>query len=198
MKVGVNVVLTRATWAGTLETLRRAHALGASEAQLLRYKPAGRAKNLDYLVRRLTREQARGLGNLLREVARELPDLRIRIDCALVPFLSTDALAEDPGALARWGVLGCEAGASLAATRVDGTVLPCSFAGPTGIAVADIAGAGWGTDATLASFRAYPEAPPEPCASCSLRTICRGGCKVVAAHLGAPMSPDPECPRVAP
>ena len=47
--VGVNVVLTRATFPRLRDTLARAFAFGAKEAQLLRYKPAGRATNLDYL-----------------------------------------------------------------------------------------------------------------------------------------------------
>ncbi|MDF2697494.1 MAG: Radical domain heme biosynthesis protein [Labilithrix sp.] len=195
--VGVNVVLTRATFDQTLATLRRAFELGAREAQLLRYKPAGRAKNLDYLARRLTPEQAERLGPLLRELASSLPELRVRIDCALVPFLSADAdLAARPDELARWGVLGCEAGAALAATRVDGAVLPCSFAGATSITAADIGGRGWADDPVLQAFRAFPEAPPEPCASCTLRPICRGGCKVVADFVDGAIGPDPECPRV--
>jgi radical SAM protein with 4Fe4S-binding SPASM domain len=195
--VGVNVVLTRATFDHVLATLQRAFELGAREAQLLRYKPAGRAKNLDYLARRLAPEQAQRLGPLLRELASALPDLRVRIDCALVPFLSADRdLADRPDELARWGVLGCEAGAALAATRVDGAVLPCSFAAPTSIVTNDIAGSGWTDDPVLGAYRAFPEAPPEPCASCTLRPVCRGGCKVVADFVDGAMGPDPECPRV--
>jgi len=75
VKVGVNVVLTRATFDGIAETLRRAFALGAREAQLLRYKPAGRAAGLDYLARRLTPEQVGRFGDVLRELARELPEV---------------------------------------------------------------------------------------------------------------------------
>jgi radical SAM protein with 4Fe4S-binding SPASM domain len=199
VKVGVNVVLTRATFDRAPETLRRAYELGAREAQLLRYKPAGRAMNVDYLTKRLRPEQARSLPSLLRTMSADLPELRIRIDCALVPFLSADPdLAARPEELTRWGVFGCEAGAHLAATRVDGTVLPCSFAGPTSITAADVAGDGWRDDPLLRSFRAYPEAPPEPCASCSIRAVCRGGCKVVSqfALAGEGFRPDPECPRV--
>jgi radical SAM protein with 4Fe4S-binding SPASM domain len=195
--VGVNVVLTRATFDKVATTLRRARELGAREAQLLRYKPAGRAKNLDYLARRLTPEQGRGLGPLLRSLASSLPDLRVRIDCALVPFLSADPeIAGRPEELARWGVLGCEAGAALAATRVDGTVLPCSFAEPTTLAATDIGGAGWATDPSLQAYRAFPQAPPEPCASCSLAAVCRGGCKIVSRYMDGAIGSDPECPRV--
>lgn len=177
--VGVNVVLTRATFPRLRETLARAHALGAREAQLLRYKPAGRARSLDYLARRLGVEQVDAFPAVLRGLAAALPDLRLRIDCALVPFLSSDP-AFDAAALERWGVFGCEAGAALSAQRVDGARLPCSFAAPE----------------DLAPFRAYPEAPAEPCASCTLRPVCRGGCKVVSRFTTGHVGPDPECPRV--
>jgi radical SAM protein with 4Fe4S-binding SPASM domain len=188
--VGVNVVLTRATFPRIHETLARARALGATEAQLLRYKPAGRATTLDYLGKRLTLDQARSLGPLLRELA-AADLLRVRIDCALVPFLSADPdLASRPDELARWGVFGCEAGSALAATRVDGRVSPCSFASPSSLLARDIR-RGWRDDATLAEYRAFVDSPPEPCASCSLRPICRGGCKIVGGF-----RPDPECPRV--
>jgi radical SAM protein with 4Fe4S-binding SPASM domain len=197
VNVGVNVVLTRATFDRTAETLRRAFSLGAREAQLLRYKPAGRARSLEYLGRRLTNDQGRRLGPLLRALAAELPEMRIRIDCALVPYLSADPeLAARPEELTRWGVFGCEAGAGLAATRVDGRVLPCSFASASSIEAGEIAGRGWETDPRLAAFRSFPARAPEPCASCALRAICRGGCKIVSEHLAGDLGPDPECPRV--
>jgi radical SAM protein with 4Fe4S-binding SPASM domain len=188
--VGVNVVLTRATFPVVCATLERARSFGATEAQLLRYKPAGRATTLDYRSKRLSLEQARSLGPLLRDLA--AADLmRVRIDCALVPFLSADPdLASRPEELARWGVFGCEAGSALAATRVDGRVSPCSFASPSSLPASRIRG-GWHDDPTLAEYRAFVESPPEPCASCSLRPICRGGCKIVGGF-----RPDPECPRV--
>lgn len=177
--VGVNVVLTRATFPRLRATLERARASGAREAQLLRYKPAGRARSLDYLARRLSREQVDELPRTLRDLSAALPDLRLRIDCALVPFLSSDP-AFDAAALERWGVFGCEAGAALSAQRVDGALLPCSFGAPE----------------DLEPFRAYPAAPAEPCATCTLRAVCRGGCKVVTRYLDGHVGPDPECPRV--
>jgi radical SAM protein with 4Fe4S-binding SPASM domain len=195
--VGVNVVLTRDTFARTKETIRRAASLGASEVQLLRYKPQGRARALDYLAKRLAPEQAKGLGPLLRELAAEHEGrVRIRIDCALVPFLSADAdLASRPEELVKWGVLGCEAGDLLAATRVDGRVAPCSFTAPTELRVEDLA-RGWADEPGFEAFRAYSKAPAEPCASCTLRVVCKGGCKVVSEYAGGGVGADPECPRV--
>lgn len=188
--VGVNVVLTRATYPRLRETLARAFALGAKEAQLLRYKPAGRATNLDYLSRRLDPAQIADFPRLLRDLPREW---RVRIDCALVPFLAGDPeLTADT--LARWGVFGCEAGAALAATRIDGKVAPCSFAGAS--TTANVTGPDWTDDAELRAFRDFPRTAPEPCASCTLRSVCRGGCKIVSRHLTGAIGPDPECPRV--
>jgi radical SAM protein with 4Fe4S-binding SPASM domain len=207
IRVGVNVVLTRDSFPRLGETVARARDLGACEAQLLRYKPAGRAASLDYLTRRLTAEQARALGPTLRGLARSLcadsaqgvrgeaREFHLRIDCALVAFLSADDdLAGDTARLARFGVFGCQAGGALAALTVDGQVAPCSFAGATDLRATDmVRHAG---DPELARWRAYLDAPPEPCASCSLREVCRGGCKVVAAHVDGTHGPDPECPRV--
>ncbi len=198
MRVGVNVVLTRATFGRLASTLARARSLGACEAQLLRYKPAGRAASLDYLAQRLDAAQARSLGPTLRALVAELSpcgEFSIRIDCALVPFLSADdEIASDPAKLARFGVFGCEAGGALAAMTVDGVVAPCSFARPTSLRATDLAK--HGSDAELSRWRAYVAAPPDPCASCSIRAVCKGGCKVVASHLEGAHGPDPECPRV--
>jgi radical SAM protein with 4Fe4S-binding SPASM domain len=195
VNVGVNIVLTRSTFTALMTTLERAWELGAREAQLLRYKPAGRANNLDYLLRRLTPDQAKSLGPLLRAIAEKLPELRVRIDCALVPFLSADP-AIDAATLARWGVFGCEAGAALAATRVDGTLLPCSFASASAVDVTALHDSGWQDDPLLRSYREFPEHAPEPCASCTLRSVCRGGCKIVSQFASGTIGPDPECPRV--
>jgi radical SAM protein with 4Fe4S-binding SPASM domain len=204
VRVGVNVVLTRHTFPRLGETLRRARSLGAREAQLLRYKPAGRAATIEYLARRLSPEQAASVGPTLRALAAEhaalAGEFAIRIDCAMVPFLSADPeIARAPEHLARLGVFGCEGGQALAAVKVDGSVAPCSFARSTPLLAEDLA-SGMNDDPEIARWRAYPNAAPEPCASCSLRSVCKGGCKIVASFLrgepGEDHSPDPECPRV--
>jgi radical SAM protein with 4Fe4S-binding SPASM domain len=198
VRVGVNLVLTRDSFPRLTETLARARSLGALEAQLLRYKPAGRAATLDYMAQRLTQDQARSLGSTLRRLAADLCDdgsFHIRIDCALVAFLSGDpGLAADPAALSRFGVFGCEAAGALAAFTVDGRVAPCSFAAATSLPALELSA--HAADAELTRWRAYVAAPPEPCGSCSLRSVCKGGCKVVASFLEGAHGPDPECPRV--
>ncbi len=198
-RVGVNVVLTRDSFPRLGETLARARDLGASEAQLLRYKPAGRAASLDYLARRLAPDQARALGPTLRSLADSFcrdGGFHLRIDCALVAFLSADdELASDPVRLARFGVFGCEAASALAAVTVDGHVAPCSFASPTKLSGTDLA-RGYARDAELERWRVLANTPAEPCASCPIRAVCKGGCKVVASFVEGALGPDPECPRV--
>jgi radical SAM protein with 4Fe4S-binding SPASM domain len=198
VRVGVNVVLTRKSFPVLERTLTRARALGAVEGQLLRYKPVGRAATLDYLAARLSPEQACALGPTLRRLA-EGPcadgTFHVRIDCALVAFLSADGeLAQDPAKLTRFGVFGCEAAGALAAFTVTGHVAPCSFAPATSLRATELSA--HSSDPELARWRAHVDAPPEPCRSCSLRPVCKGGCKVVAKFLHGGHGPDPECPRV--
>jgi MoaA/NifB/PqqE/SkfB family radical SAM enzyme len=169
---GVNVVLTRALLGddgrGLIELVEHVRALGAREVQLLRYKPAGRAASLEYLMRRLTQAQVALLPSLVRAI---VPRISVRIDCAMVPFLAFERVDE----LLALGVMGCEAGRALSAVDTHGRTSPCSFL----------------------PGRATPSPPlAEPCASCPVRAVCRGGCRVVAEHLGDPSAPDPECPRV--
>jgi MoaA/NifB/PqqE/SkfB family radical SAM enzyme len=172
---GVNVVLTKDSFPALPATLAQARSLGAREAQLLRYKPAGRAARLDYLAKRLTREQVNGLGDVLRRLSSELYPLgfRLRIDCAMVALLS-DTLYDRAAELRALGVFGCEAGNALEAVRSDGRTSPCSFLEPGPTA--------WGDE--------------EPCRTCALRDVCRGGCKAVARFIDGRDGPDPECPRV--
>lgn len=215
VRVGINVVLTQSTWTNLDGTLRLAKSLGAQEAQLLRYKPAGRGARLDYLARRLTPAQAATLGPRLRHLAEELSKgcpFSLRIDCALVPFLVADAaLTEAPHRLAAFGILGCEAGNALVGVTKDSRLAPCSVS-PPAAGSTEAWDTAWAHDSTLNAYRHYADNPPEPCASCTFRSVCKGGCKVVSAFLAeaqtqglgettasafaSALKPDPECPRV--
>lgn len=182
--VGVNYVLTQQSFAYLSGTAKRIAELGARELQLLRFKPAGRAARIEYLARRLTQHQIEALFPLIRSFMDEQA-LSVRIDCALVPLLR-DALLALPNAtatLGSLGVFGCEAGRYLGARDTAGSAAPCSFS-PS-------------SEEDTARFRAYHQHLPEPCASCPLASICRGGCQVVSRFLSADaMGPDPECPAV--
>jgi radical SAM protein with 4Fe4S-binding SPASM domain len=195
VSVGVNTVLTRETFDALDEIARHAEALGAVELQLLRFKPSGRGR-LDYLARRLTDAQVARFGATLRALS-ETRSLALRIDCALVPFLAASGQTT-PEDLARFGVMGCEAGRSLMTLDARGAAKPCSFWEHAREQPAHAEpGRAWNEDAALADFRGYAATMPEPCASCTFRTVCRGGCRIVARHLGpTAFAPDPECPRV--
>jgi len=194
VRVGVNIVLTQATLPHLARTVARATALGAVEIQLLRYKPEGRAASLSYLSKRLSPDQIASFPATLRTLAAQFSDLSFRIDCALVPFLSADpsiTLEE----ITRFGVFGCEAGESLAAVRVDGRVAPCSFAEPTEMRGTELS-TSYAFDPVLTKWRDAKAAPSEPCASCAIRSVCKGGCKIVSRFVDGAHASDPECPRV--
>ena len=176
---GVNVVLTKDSFPALEKTIANAHAHGAREAQLLRYKPAGRGAKLDYFAKRLTRDQIGDLAETVKRIVCRMHPLgfRVRIDCAMVALMS-DALYDRAAELRALGVFGCEAGAALSAVRADGRAAPCSFISP----------------------REEPLAPhgvSAPCNACALRDVCRGGCRAVSRFLNDGRDePDPECPRV--
>lgn len=181
-RVGVNTVLTRTS---DLEALgERLIALGVTEWQWLRLKPSGRAVRR-YEADRLEREQIRRLYPLA--CAFEARGLRVRWDCALVPFLADHA--PDPAVLERLGIWGCPGGVALMARDPAGRWQGCSFDADSH------EGAPQDAWRALAAWR--PESRPEPCNSCNLQVACRGGCRVVARHVaGDSSAPDPECPRV--
>lgn len=203
--VGVNFVITRASFPQIEATAARAADLGAHELQLLRYKPAGRADDASYEDRRITPDQQRALWPAIERVI-AASRIRVRIDCAMVPLIAealVEAVPDAAGTLGKLGVFGCEAARHLGAITVDGHAGACSFLKPgegmptpIGRGPRDL-GAAIDGDPFLAALRAYHAAPPEPCRSCPLFAVCRGGCQVVArrAHGGA-FAPDPECPRV--
>jgi radical SAM protein with 4Fe4S-binding SPASM domain len=188
---GVNVVLTRASFPSLERTIARAAELGAREAQLLRYKPAGRARSAEYLAARLGPDEIDALLPTIERAARATR-LSLRVDCALVPLLASTPL--DAGVLERFGVFGCEAGRHLAAVRVDGALAPCSFGPRSPVESSALADGRAAEDEGFAAWSAPHDA--EPCALCSLRSVCRGGCRVVAEHVDGALGPDPECPRV--
>jgi pyrroloquinoline quinone biosynthesis protein E len=192
--VGVNTVLTRQTFDALPALGARLAAAGVVEWQWLRLKPTGRGADR-YAALALTAAQRRALWGRLLEVE-AATGLRMRVDCAMVPFLA--AGSPPPEALARLGVLGCPGGTDLMAVDGAGVVRPCSFVqGPAPAGEGSVA-ARWEADPTLRAWRDRGAAPPEPCASCPYQASCRGGCRVVAGHVtGDGLAPDPECERVA-
>ncbi|MEL6346634.1 MAG: SPASM domain-containing protein, partial [Myxococcota bacterium] len=193
-RAGVNTVVSRPLLEepDALDMLADAIvAAGAVEWQLLRFKPVGRgtetwetlapsAKQLQALWERVLAIEAR-------------TGLIVRYDCAMAPFLA--AAGVPVARMEALGVVGCTGSETLWARDDRGGWAPCSFVAATqdDTPLAER----WRTDPTLQSWRDRALNAPEPCASCSHRTICRGGCRAIAGAIaGDPMAPDPQCPRV--
>ena len=194
--VGANVVVTRDSFPHLLETAEHLAGLGVGELQLLRFKPRGRAARADYLDKRLTSEQVLALWTVIKSIV-DRRRMSVRIDCALVPLLSEALVCLDEPAqvLAALGVFGCEAGRHLGAVDAHGRSMACSFSEGSAAGEQDLASA-WSADPELERFRGYHANPDEPCRSCVLRSVCRGGCQIVSRYAFGAFGPDPECPRV--
>jgi radical SAM protein with 4Fe4S-binding SPASM domain len=190
IRFGVNFVLTRTSFPALASVVEAAEQAGAVELQLLRLAPGGRGVGL-WESQRLRAEQIDQLADALGSVV-QARALFLRINCALLPLLAGAGLAQEE--LARFGVLGCEAGRSLMTVDVRGRVSPCSYSHRGG---QPLGGDAWLDDEHLDAHRAHVAALPEPCLSCELQRACRGGCRVVAQHVSGDFAGlDPECPRV--
>jgi radical SAM protein with 4Fe4S-binding SPASM domain len=196
-EVGINVVVTRENF-GELDGLfAYAKERRLSEIELLRFKPAGRGARA-YSELRCTDTQHRAfLPTILASARRHR--VRVKVDCSYTPMLAHHR----PGRalLAELAVYGCTGGDFLIGAKPDGRVTACSFAAPPPALAGerprvDALAAYWTAPDAFGAFRSWREAR-EPCATCDYHALCRGGCKVVSAHLtGDLTAPDPECPRV--
>lgn len=200
-EVGINVVVTRASFDQIEPLFAYAAERRLSEVELLRFKPAGRgARAYDEL--RCSDAQHRALLPTVLAAARRHA-VRVKVDCSYTPMLAHHR--PDPALLAELCVYGCTGGDFLVGAKPGGQLTACSFAAPPPAAPASgIDGrpritelrSYWDAPGAFGAFRRWRDAR-EPCASCEYHALCRGGCKVVSAHVtGDPAAPDPECPRV--
>lgn len=175
-RVGINLVLDRATIESMEETVATAIEAGARDVQLLRLKPVGRAA-AHYDQRRLTPRQVMTVWPRIQAMIGSFPEVDFRVDCSMVPWLAAHGV--DPKRMREFSILGCHGGDDLVSVDVSGAVHPCSF-------VPEAVDVRWRDGVTA-----------EPCASCSWRSLCRGGCHAVARHVtGELFAADPECPLV--
>jgi radical SAM protein with 4Fe4S-binding SPASM domain len=194
-EVGINVVVTRHNFSELSQIFAYAAERRLSEVELLRFKPAGRGSRA-YNDLRCTDEQHRGFLPAILAAARE-HKVRVKVDCSYTPMLAHHA--PDRALLAELAVYGCTGGDFLVGAKADGRLSACSFApallGSTRPLVTELASY-WTAPDAFGAFRTWRTAA-EPCVSCRYHDLCRGGCKVVSAHVTGDLSaPDPECPRV--
>ena len=198
-EVGINVVVTRHNFAELDAIFAYAKERRLSEVELLRFKPSGRGAKA-YAELRCTDAQHRAfLPTILAAAKRHR--VRVKVDCSYTPMLAHHK--PDRALLAELAVYGCTGGDFLIGAKPDGRITACSFAAPPPPAlvgghrprVTELA-TYWRAADAFGPFRTWRDAR-EPCASCAYHALCRGGCKVVSAHVSAdPTAPDPECPRV--
>lgn len=196
-EVGINVVVTRKNFDELDEIFAYAAERRLSEVELLRFKPAGRGARAYGELRCTDDQHRRFLPTILAAARRHR--VRVKVDCSYTPMLAHHR--PDRALLAELAVYGCTGGDFLVGAKPDGRVTACSFASPPPPhgdhrPRIDELAAYWTADDAFGAFRRWRQAD-EPCASCEYHSLCRGGCKVVSAHVtGDLAAPDPECPRV--
>ncbi|CAN5702162.1 mycofactocin radical SAM maturase [soil metagenome] len=197
-EVGINVVVTRHNFAELDQIFAYAADQRLSEVELLRFKPSGRGASAYKDLRCSAAQHAAFLPTVLAAAKRHR--VRVKVDCSYTPMLAHHR--PDRALLAELCVYGCTGGDFLIGAKPDGRITACSFAAPPPLlqlgkrpSVTDLA-AYWDQPGAFGAFRTWRDAA-EPCRSCEYHALCRGGCKVVSAHVGGdPSAPDPECPRV--
>jgi radical SAM protein with 4Fe4S-binding SPASM domain len=191
-EVGINCVVSRTSYAHLGEVVALAKRLRLNEVELLRFKPAGRGQNT-FADEDLTPSQARGIYPLAGYLMLR-HRMRIKLDCSFAPMVFWH---RPPLWVARFfGVVGCEGGNLLASVMPDGGLTGCSFGGPKEANIFDEKETARAFSSGFSAFRDYVERAPEPCRSCAYLSLCKGGCRVVAAAKGNWWQPDPGCPRV--
>jgi radical SAM protein with 4Fe4S-binding SPASM domain len=191
--IGINVVVTRVNFGELDAIFAYARERRLSEVELLRFKPSGRGARA-YGELRCSDDQHRAFLPAVLAAAKR-HRVRVKVDCSYTPMLAHHR--PDRALLAELAVYGCTGGDFLVGAKPDGRLSACSFmASPAARPqVTDLA-AYWTAPDAFGAFRTWRDAR-EPCASCNYHELCRGGCKVVSAHVtGDPSAPDPECPRV--
>ncbi len=191
--VGINCVVTSQNFADLDAIFAHARHRRLNEIELLRFKPSGRgARAAIYQRLRCTDQQHREFLPRVLSLSRQ-HRMRVRLDCSYTPMVAHHR--PDPRLLRWLAIYGCAGGDLLIAAKATGALAPCSFAPPVNVTV-DCTASYWNEATAFPPFRGWRDAQ-EPCRSCDYLKLCRGGCRVVSAHVaGNASDPDPECPRV--
>lgn len=192
-EIGINVVVTRDNFDELDGLFAYAARRRLSEIELLRFKPSGRGAVAYQQLRCTDAQHRRFLPTILAAAKRHR--VRVKVDCSYTPMLAHHD--PDPKLLAQLCVYGCTGGDFLVGAKAGGQLTACSFAAPApGRPKIEDLATYWSSPDAFGAFRTWKTAR-EPCRSCRYHDLCRGGCKVVSAHLAGDLdSPDPECPRV--
>lgn len=212
-EIGINVVVTRHNFDELDAIFAYAAERRLSEVELLRFKPSGRGARA-YADLRCSDAQHRAFLPAILAHAKRYA-IRVKVDCSYTPMIVHHARKDDEGRppaeggakvvdralLADLAVYGCTGGDFLVGAKPGGQLTACSFAAPPPALddarpKIDAIARYWDAPDAFGAFRRWRDAA-EPCASCTYHALCRGGCKVVSAHVTGDLSaPDPECPRV--
>jgi radical SAM protein with 4Fe4S-binding SPASM domain len=197
-EVGINVVVTKDSFAELDALFAYARRRRLDEVELLRFKPAGRGSRV-YDELRCTDAQHRAFLPTVLAAARR-HRVRVKVDCSYTPMLAHHR--PERSLLESLAVYGCTGGDFLVGAKPGGQLTACSFAAPPPVNSdgerprAHELSAYWTRPDAFGAFRRWRDAG-EPCRSCAYHDLCRGGCRVVSAHTtGDDAAPDPECPRV--
>ena len=189
---GINCVLGRRNFAGIAQLFEYAKEKKLNEIEFLRFKPAGRGKEL-YMKERTTYEQNISLTPMLAKLSNKY-EITAKIDCSFVPMFCYHNPPRQ--ALQAMSTYGCEAGNVLLGIRSDGSVSGCSFLDSPGVSIFDLRSA-LKQQKFFEKIRTWIQQAPQPCLSCKYLDICKGGCHAVAEYVtGSLDSPDPDCPFV--
>ncbi len=192
IRTGINCIISRHNYEHLEEIIRYAKKNQLTDIEFLRFKPAGRGKEI-YHDMKLTGAQGRALFPTLRKLARRYR-IALKLDCSFTPFVCYHKPSKK--VLNYFSILGCDAGNWLIGVGPQGNVSPCSF-----IEDADIdfrvLKQQWGREETFSVFRKWDQKPVGKCAECRYVSICKGGCHAVSRYLsGTYSAPDPECPFI--
>ena len=190
--VGINCVITRHNFPSLAKIFAYAKKRKLREIELLRFKPSGRGARA-YEALRCSDEQHRALVPAILKLARK-SRLRVRLDCSYTPMVTHHRVK--PKVMQWLAIYGCAGGDLLVGAKATGALTACSFAPPIEVKT-DAIGEYWQRADAFGPFRRWKAAAAEPCNTCDYLALCRGGCRVVSAHVsGDASAPDPECPRV--
>lgn len=190
--VGLNVVMNKDNFSIIPDIAKYAEGLRLEGILLLRYKPAGRAKE-GYLEKRLTAEQNLEFYELLLRLHKD-HKINVCVDCSCVPLFSSRRIFRK--ALEFFSVNGCDAGNVLIGVDPRGRMNACSFSSEDAGSIFMFDKC-WDANREFKKFRDWTADAKEPCRSCRYLDVCKGGCHIVAEFLSGDFtSPDPECPTV--